>query len=540
MNVLSLFSGVGGFDMGLEAAGWRTTFQCEWDKNCQRVLRRTWPDVPKWLDVSTLTGAHVLEVSPPPDVVAWGSPCQDLSVAGKRAGLAGAKSGLFHEGIRIIKEIRELTNNEYPRISIWENVPGALSSNRGADFGVVLDEMAKAGALELEWSVLDAQYFGVPQRRRRIFVVALFNPSDAERSRPKILPVAESLRGNPPAGIATGEGPSAAAVAGPVRDREDGGERIAIERTGIAQMQIPFSKSRKAKDKDDYETWVDGVVSPTLNTFENQTETRATAVIVSGDPLVFENSYRDGVRVAKDGVTQTLTSKMGTGGNNAPMVVQEREIAIPIQDGRAMEKNQNGLGIGADGDPSYTIDQTGAQSIAYSVREDAKAGNFSATEINVANALSALVPSVQSHHAQTFIAQATETPMYSFDTQFGSNAAVFEEQSPTLKATQASPSVAYQYDGYNQKLEEGDGVHRSLRVGRDSSDFVAHDAAGGMAVRRLTPLECERLMGWPENHTRLADDGATIADSQRYKMCGNGVASPVATWIARKIDEAIS
>jgi DNA (cytosine-5)-methyltransferase 1 len=196
MKVLSLFSGVGGFDMGLENAGMETVFQCEWDKHANSILHRHWPDVPKWDDVSTLTGKHILANAPVVDVVAWGSPCQDLSVAGKRAGLEGGRSGLFHEGIRIIKELQEETNGQYPRISIWENVVGALNSNRGADFGVILDEMAEAGALAIEWSVLDAQYFGVPQRRRRVFVIAIFDPVLAERSPSPLLPVAESLPGH--------------------------------------------------------------------------------------------------------------------------------------------------------------------------------------------------------------------------------------------------------------------------------------------------------------------------------------------------------
>ena len=196
MKVLSLFSGVGGFDMGLENAGMETVFQCEWDKHANSILYKHWPDVPKWDDVSTLTGKHILAHAPVVDVVAWGSPCQDLSVAGKRAGLEGGRSGLFHEGIRIIKELQEETNGQYPRISIWENVVGALNSNRGADFGVILNEMAEAGAVAIEWSVLDAQYFGVPQRRRRVFVIAIFDPVLANRCPNPLLPVAESLPGD--------------------------------------------------------------------------------------------------------------------------------------------------------------------------------------------------------------------------------------------------------------------------------------------------------------------------------------------------------
>jgi len=196
MKVLSLFSGVGGFDAGLEAAGMQTVFQCEWDKHALNILNRHWANVPKWEDVSTLTGKHILSQAPEVDVVAWGSPCQDLSVVGKRAGLDGQRSGLFHEGIRIIKELRKESNNEYPKISIWENVAGALSSNGGADFGVILNEMAEAGALVIEWAVLDAQYFGVPQVRRRIFVIAIFDSSIARNCPDPLLPVAESVRRN--------------------------------------------------------------------------------------------------------------------------------------------------------------------------------------------------------------------------------------------------------------------------------------------------------------------------------------------------------
>jgi DNA (cytosine-5)-methyltransferase 1 len=196
MKVLSLFSGVGGFDAGLEAAGMQTVFQCEWDKHALNILNRHWANVPKWEDVSTLTGKHILSQAPEVDVIAWGSPCQDLSVVGKRAGLDGQRSGLFHEGIRIIKELRKESNNEYPRISIWENVAGALSSNGGADFGVILNEMAEAGALVIEWAVLDAQYFGVPQVRRRMFVIAIFDSSIARNCPDPLLPVAESVRRN--------------------------------------------------------------------------------------------------------------------------------------------------------------------------------------------------------------------------------------------------------------------------------------------------------------------------------------------------------
>jgi site-specific DNA-cytosine methylase len=194
---------------------------------------------------------------------------------------------------------------------------------------------------------------------------------------------------------------------------------------------------------------------------------------------------------------------------------------IPIQDGREIDKRQNGLGVAEPGAPAYTLDQTGGQAVAYSVREDAKANTFSATELDHANSLSALWPSPQSHHAQMFITQ----PL-SFDTQFGSNANVFEDMTRPLKSTQQSPSIAHAYDEYNDRL--GGEVHHALRAGTKQSTGVVAD----MIVRRLTPTECERLMGWPDDHTRWTDTGKEQADTHRYRQCGNGVATPVAQWIA--------
>lgn len=570
MKVLSLFSGVGGFDMGLENAGMETVFQCEWDKHANSILHKHWPEVPKWDDVSTLTGKHILAHAPVIDVVAWGSPCQDLSVAGKRAGLEGGRSNLFHEGIRIIKELQEETNGQYPRISIWENVVGALNSNGGADFGIILNEMAEAGAVAIEWSVLDAQYFGIPQRRRRVFVIAIFDPVLANRCPSPLLPVAESLPGHlakskpkrksvattPTESTGTdgqwwdgrdtaealtttsneqrmpdkqrfqavveGYTPSSFANysdgVGTLRSKGGdlgGGERNIVsslqarDYKGIGNQYVeegklviepsePFVKSSRAQTSDDSETWIPGEVNPTLNSFDVG-DTRATTAIV--EPVLIDGQRVGDVRIYTEPV-QTLGARMGTGGNNVPMLA--------------------------------------------------------------------------------------------FDTKFGSNANVTEDVAPTLKASQQSPSVAYAiqgnvigrqdhngpagrghteegdpmftltstdihavaYDEYNDTTNE---VHHALRAGTKQSTGVLQGSevaatlrSGGdggvpssrgehlvaeptMAVRRLTPLECERLMGWPDNHTRYKADGTEQADTHRYKQCGNGVASPVAQWIAKHI-----
>jgi len=584
MKVLSLFSGVGGFDYGLENGGMETVFQCEWDKHANTILNKHWPHVPKWEDVSTLTGKHILSQAPVIDVVAWGSPCQDLSVAGKRSGLEGERSGLFHEGIRIIKELRKETNGQYPRISIWENVVGALNSNRGADFGIIINEMAEAGAMVIEWAVLDAQYFGVPQRRRRVFVIAIFDPVLAERCPETLLPVAESLprhlakskpaRKSVASKTATSVGADGQWAAGTTVDGDIlrtsvtskwhkgsggpsgseyynmvvengilGSEIIGSLNTSDAKMISnqyvnenkcvvepvayhfdalssnsmkssnpdsgvnevdqartldtwrpdpslnqgglaivePFVKSSRAQTADDSETWVEGAINPTLNSFD-QGDVRATTAIV------FENSYRDGARIANDGITQTLSAKMGTGGGNTPMLAFDTQfgsnanvteniaptlkssqappsVAYPIQDGRDIEKHQNGLGVGDEHSPAYTIDQTGAQAVAYGIQ-----GSMIGR---------------QDHNGP-------------------GGRGVTEEDGPMFTLT-------------------GTDVH------------AVSQQEPSMAVRRLTPLECERLMGWPDDHTRYKADGTEQADTHRYKQCGNGVASPVAQWIAKHL-----
>ena len=190
MTLGSLFAGIGGFDLGFERAGFKTRWQVEIDKSAQGVLRRHFPDAKLHSDVREV-GAHNLE---PVDVLTFGSPCQNLSRGGDRTGLQGERSGLFHEAVRVIRELRERHNK--PDFAIWENVPGAFSSNGGGDFAVVLQELADIGAVDIAWRVLDSQGFGVPQRRRRIFLVADFGGERAA----DVLAVSQGGTGHPAAG----------------------------------------------------------------------------------------------------------------------------------------------------------------------------------------------------------------------------------------------------------------------------------------------------------------------------------------------------
>ena len=186
----SLFAGIGGFDLGFERAGFKTSWAVEIDQKAQAVLRLRFPDAELHDDV-THVGADCLG---PVDVVTFGSPCQDLSVAGKRAGLAGGRSGLFHESARIIRELQAKYGK--PDFAVWENVPGAFSSNGGRDFAVVVQEMVDLGARDVAWRVLDSRFFGVAQRRRRVFLVADFGGKRAS----EVLALAEGVRGYSPKG----------------------------------------------------------------------------------------------------------------------------------------------------------------------------------------------------------------------------------------------------------------------------------------------------------------------------------------------------
>ena len=186
MRFVSLFAGVGGFDLGLERSGHTCIGQVEIDKHARSVLEKHWPNVPRWDDVQTAKGwADEIGLVGTTDLVCGGFPCQDVSVAGKRAGIAGARSGLFFDALEFAVYVQAKT-------IILENVPGLLSSNEGRDFGVVISEMANAGYGHIEWRVLDSQFFGVPQRRRRVFIVG----STTDRSGSPILIERESVRGD--------------------------------------------------------------------------------------------------------------------------------------------------------------------------------------------------------------------------------------------------------------------------------------------------------------------------------------------------------
>lgn len=185
----SLFDGSGGFPLGGLISGITPVWASEIEPFPIRVTTKRLPFMKHYGDVSKMNGADI----EPVDIITFGSPCQDMSIAGRREGLDGSRSSLFYEAVRIVKEMRCKTNGRYPRYIVWENVPGAFSSNKGADFQSVLEEVCSVKGYEihtprperwptageivaddfsLAWRVFDAQYWGVPQRRKRIYLVA--------------------------------------------------------------------------------------------------------------------------------------------------------------------------------------------------------------------------------------------------------------------------------------------------------------------------------------------------------------------------------
>lgn len=274
MTLGSLFDGSGGFPLGGVLAGITPKWASEIEPFPIRVTTARFPNIKHYGDISTLDGSEL----EPVDIISFGSPCQNLSVAGKREGLDGDRSSLFYEAIRIVKEMREATNGKYPRYIVWENVPGAFSSNRGEDFKAVLTEICKvkdeqvsiskpakwenAGRImgdgySVAWRLLDAQYWGVPQRRQRIYLVADFDGGSAGK--------------------------------------------ILFESEGLSGYSAQGFKS--------WQNAANGI-------------TEGIGETGSQDSLMFENHSQDTRYRGPLAVAQTVSSTYGTGGNNQPFVVQ--------------------------------------------------------------------------------------------------------------------------------------------------------------------------------------------------------------------------
>ena len=498
MTLGSLFDGIGGWLLAARHAGVTPVWASEIEQFPCSVTAYHFPDVTKMGDITRIAPDEI----EPVDIICAGSPCQDLSIAGKRKGLDGERSGLFRTAVDIVRRMRERTGEKYPRYFVWENVPGAFSSNKGMDFRAVLAEIgqteipippngkwANAGMVECDecqiaWRVLDAQYWGVPQRRRRIFLVADFAAHD--RCAGEILFEHESVQGNPAESAGEREG-----TAGGTADcARTSGEYIPqTARTLTARMDgspcadrgpqivatnalTPWDvQSRRIYDENGKMAALysgegrgsnngavfiraAGFIGKAAPSAGNIGYTRECApTLIAGKEMhvaIYDMTHADEVmRPVKDGIVPTLNDRMGTGGNQVP-VVNAYCIAGNTID-RKIENGGNGKGILAE--TAYTLNTI-------------------------------------DRHA---VAQIYGSKSYS------------EYEKGKVAALRASGG---NYGGGSENL-----------------------ALSYSIVRRLTPTECERLQGLEDGYT----DGGS--DTARYKALGNGMAQPCADYVIRRIVE---
>ena len=334
----SLFDGSGGFPLGGLISGITPLWASEIEPFPIRVTTKRLPQVEHYGDVSKLDGAKL----PPVDIITFGSPCQDMSIAGKREGLGGSRSNLFYQAVRIVKEMRCKTDGRYPRFVVWENVPGAFSSNKGKDFKAVLEEICKvkdpcvyvpgsakwqnAGEIlgdgySVAWRVFDAQFWGVPQRRKRIYLVADFAGGCAG----KILFESEGVSGYTPQGFKSWQGTASdlkegAGAAGRLCLNDQGGNRMDVTEdvtcTLRAESHHPPCVMESAGFCTEHSAKARGIG------YEEETAPTLRAGTVPA-AVALENHPADSrVRLSEDNICQTLTSRMGTGGGNIPLVME--------------------------------------------------------------------------------------------------------------------------------------------------------------------------------------------------------------------------
>lgn len=516
------------------------------------------------IHLGDITKIHGDEIEPV-DCITFGSPCQDLSIAGRRAGLAGERSGLFVEAVRIIKEMRKATNGMYPTFAIWENVPGAFSSNNGEDFRAVLEELArveqpnaviprtprggrwsKAGAIagngwSLAWRQLDSQYFGVAQRRKRIALILdlggqrageiLFERTSLSRHPDPRIPAWKEVAGlttNCSAGNdrVVAEGGRNAAYTLKIRSGCAGGGKGALvqtEKTGTLstlQDQTLFQLIREptyciSGNTVDRKTNQNGSGvrengSFTVNTVDRHAVVYSIQEENPAQPVVLESNQVHAT-VTQTGICPTLPASMGLGGGYVPMITDHPADKPVVFENHAQDARYK---------EAPTCSPTGCDSWGTG------GGN---------TPLVAVPGQVTSYGIGNGQAHAYAS----------------KEKSGTLDTMHDAQAVAIEYSGCLNPWDT-----QARRVYGEDGTFPAlpsRESAGGnqqavlagqktrWIVRRLTPTECERLQGYPDGWTDIGEWTDTKgkkhkpADSPRYKALGNSIALPQWFWIAQKM-----
>ena len=570
----SLFDGSGGFPLGGMLAGITPLWASEIEPFAVRITTKRLPQMKHYGDVSSLNGAEL----PPVNIITFGSPCQDMSIAGKRSGLDGSRSSLFYEAVRIIKEMRCATDGRYPRFAVWENVPGAFSSNKGEDFRCVLESLCRvrdetvsvprcekwtnageilADGFSIAWRVLDAQYWGVPQRRKRIFLVTDFDSECAG----KILFESEGLSGYSAEGFKAWQRTAAAAesgsgTTGTICLNDQGGNRMDVTEevtcTLRAEAHHPpcvmesaagFCTKHSAKARG---IGYEDETSPTL---------RAGTVPAA----VYENHSQDTRYTELHGIAPTVSSTYGTGGNNQPFVVEdtrcfdvrftsdgtknarqncyETDTSRTIDTGgNSPESNQGGVavvavqgsmigradkngpqGSGINEDVSFTLNATDRHAVAFSqdsytkYSENDKCGALRAAGGMYGGGSETLVYSTSknSYHteAETNLANTLVASDYKDPPTVNSPEYIVRRLTPTeCSRLQGFP------DWWCADLGTDEPTDEELTFWKDV--FETHRTIVGNAVK---PKSEKQIRTWLKN---------PHSDSAEYKLWGNGVALP--------------
>ncbi|MBS7226187.1 MAG: DNA (cytosine-5-)-methyltransferase [Clostridiaceae bacterium] len=552
----SLFDGSGGFPLGGLISGITPIWASEIEPFPIRVTTKRLPFMKHYGDVSKMNGADV----EPVDIITFGSPCQDMSIAGRREGLDGSRSSLFYEAVRIVKEMRCKTNGRYPRYIVWENVPGAFSSNKGADFQSVLEEVCSVKGYEihtsrpekwpaageivaddfsLAWRVFDAQYWGVPQRRKRIYLVADFTGGSAG----KILFESEGVSGYTPQGFRSWQGAAGASekgsgTAGCVCLNDQGGNRMdvtdGVTCTLRAEAHHPPCVMESAGFCTEH--------SAHSRSIGYEEETSPTLRAGTVPAAVYENHSQDTRYTKLEGIAPTVSSTYGTGGNNQPFVV-ETPKTLKIRSGcegggkGALIQDNKSATLGCNNDQTVFVPKVYGicSKQSHAMQSDNPHSGF--YEADTCRCLDANGGNPSCNQGGMAVVAVQGSMIGRSDKNDPQGSGVNEDVSFTLDATDRH-AVAYGIDratynmGRNAKfgitveteieptmVSKGPGavgqpIYHSSKssfhtnftdddvtetlVATDFKDPPTVSKEPDYIVRRLTPTECARLQGFPD------------------------------------------
>ena len=447
MNYLSVCSGIEAATVAWHDMGWNPVGFSEIEKFPSQLLAHHYPNVTNYGDMTKFKEWNINDTV---ELLVGGTPCQSFSVAGLRKGLEDPRGNLMLTYLAMADHFK-------PKWLLWENVPGVLSSNRGSDFAALLQGMAELG-YGFSYRVLDAQHFGVPQRRRRVFVVGCLGDW---RSAAKVLFESESLCRD-------------------ITPRRSEGESLA---NCLTKSPSSYNGYNPARSEGNAVIWPAKIAS-TLNASFGSKMGLENQHINSGAPLfvptVYETHPADS-RVKEMGdVCQTVTTRWGTGGGNVPIALtieQTPKTSINLAHTLTSSNHKHNQCV------AYNITFCDANG----TRKDRPDGGLYVNETDTSNTLTRAGVGTNVVHAVAFNQQAS--------------------------------------------ISQGLSISKHLVPTLDKSKV--HGIAQNMRVRRLTPIECERLQGFPDDYTNTP----TSSDSTRYKALGNSMAVPVMKWIGKRIKE---